>query len=424
LAAISLSLDLSEINNVKKRNTAISLKLSSFRIFLWQTLLLSSMLLFVINPSAQAQTARQWWVYLSPNESKELYQSPRFFRIKADADSLYLNKINSPRACLKSGKAYEVELRKALEVLSATYMGLKWGKYGGSFNPELTPYLNRLVSNWEDIISTGPVSLWTDSFGANDAPGTGCIGTVGWQEGDIALRAWIVGALPSYDAIRDDITQTQRDTIDAWFRSMAGKLFNEQGFLLRHNRGASKSAQAHVMALVLQDRALFTSFYLDPAQGMSTVLQNFNYASISVCPFPYRPGLSFEHYYKTGVYGRQSTKHIFQSLLVISHASRTGGAPSWDLARTPDKILLSSILDTWFSYGTDMRRQYIAYSNCLETNWLGYIQTKDSDLQEDFWMNFAYLQPRFLDISYWDLNSTVATIWKERSLLLNKLQKN
>jgi hypothetical protein len=402
----------------------ILMRLNFFKRILSCKFLICIVLVLTISYPAKAQTARQWWVYLSPDEAKELYRSPAFSRIKADADNLYLNKINNPRACLKSDKAYEVELRKALEVLSSTYMGLKWGKYEGSLNPELIPYLNRLESDWEDIIAAGPVSQWTDSFGTNNVPGSGCIGTTGWYEGDLALRAWIVGALPSYDAIRDDISQTQRDTIDAWFRGIASKLFNEQDFPLRHNRGASRSAQAHVMALVLQDRALFTSFYLDPAQGMSAALRNFNYSSVPACPFPYRPGLSFEHSYKTGIYGRQATKHIFQSLLVISHASRTGGDPSWDIVYTPDKVLLDSVLDTWFDYGTNIRQQYIEYSNCLETNWLGYVQTKDSDLQEDFWVNFAYLQPRFLNVNYWNLNSTVTAIWRERSLLLNKLQKS
>lgn len=409
---------------MEKRHTMIPLNLNGFKMFLLRVLLLSCALLFAIGPGAKAQTARQWWVYLSPNEAKELYQSPEFFRIKADADNLYLNKINSPRACLKSNTAYEVELRKALEILSSTYMGLKWGKYGGSLNPELTPYINRLVSDWKDIITTGPVSLWTDNFGTNNAPGSGCIGTVGWQEGDIALRAWIIGALPSYDAIRDDISQTDRDIIDVWFRGIAGKLFNEQSFPLRHNRGASKSAQAHVMALVLQDRALFNSYYQDSSQGLSIALKNFNYSPSPACPITYRPGLSFEHSYKTGIYGRESVKHVFQSLLVIAHASRTGGAPSWDVVNTSDGVLLNSILNTWFDYGTDMRQQYIAYCNCLEINWLGYAQAKDTDLKEDFWMSFAYLQPRFLDVNYWNLNSTVTAIWKERSILLNKLQKN
>ncbi len=381
--------------------------------------LLSLLLLLTFDDGVKAYTVRQWWVYLSPNEAKQLYQSPQFSGIKANADSLYLSGIKSPRGCLKSNTLYERELRAGLEVLSSTYAGLKWGKYKGSSNPELLPYLTTLTSDWKDVIATGPASLWTDSRSA------GCVGNVGWNEGDIALRDWIVGALPSYDAIRDDISSEERTIIDGWFRDVANKEMAAKGYPLWHNRGVSRAAQAHVMALVLQDKALFTSFYQDPILGMNNVIQNFKNQPSSNCSFfPYRPGLGKEHSYKSGIYGRAATSHTFQALMIISHAARTGGYPAWDITNTPDQALLNSILDTWYDYGGVQRTQYIDYANCLERNWKNSYKTVDTDLKEDFWVNFAYLQPRFLAVKYWNKDSTVANIWRIRSIFLNNLSSN
>jgi hypothetical protein len=295
---------------------------------------------------------------------------------------------------------------------------LKWGKYNGVSNSETTTYLNRIVSDWKNVIATGPASAWQDNYGTYN--GGSCSNNIGWYEGDLALRSWIVGALPSYDTIRDDISSTDRSTIDSWFRTLAGKMYAEKDFAITHNRGDSRLAQAHLMYLVLQDATSFNTIWTDSNEGFDIIIQQFNYAPSSSCSgfISYTPGLSDEHSYKTGGYGRSATKNAFGGLLSITHAARNGGDSNWDPLNSPDRPLLDGILNTWLSYGVAQRTNYINYARCLEVNWSGAASTTDSSLDAAFWMSFAFLNPQFLSYNYWDPNDIVALIWQKRAALL------
>jgi hypothetical protein len=370
--------------------------------------------------AVSARTDRIQWVYMTPNETRILYsKNPIVFNaLKTEVDAKYLPKISALEGCILTNSVYEVELRKGIEEMSAVYAGLHWYKYSGFSNPETDIYLNAIVRDWKSLIASAPAQMW-DYNGAN-----GCINNIGWREGDIALRAWIIGTIPSYDIIRNDIPSSDKKIIDDWMRTVAIKMMTTTSYPLWHNRGVSKSAQAHVIALVLQDSSLFSQFWNDPNLGMKNVIRLYNNQPKAGCDsdFSNRPGLSKEMSYKSGVYGRGSTSHAFQAMMSFAHTARNGGDPSIDPLNSADLELLNKIIDSHIAWGTTDRDKYLTYSACLDANW-GYDithQTKDADLSQNFWINWAYLNPTFQEINTWDA-TPLTRLWRFRanSILTN-----
>jgi hypothetical protein len=393
--------------------------------FLTSSLTTLALLLCIVIPDTKAESVPQrlWWVYLSPAEAAQLYHSESFAFIQKETDQILRSGVKSRREALKSGTGYVIEMGRSLELLSATYAALKWGRYQGKNDPSLTPHLDRIVEFWKDVLATGPAAYWTDSFPTRTP--VAIDKTTGWREGDIALRSWIPGAWPSYDAVRDDLKPEDRRVIDEWMSQLAEKMWADQDFSLEHNRGASRYAQAHIIALLLQDKGRVESYWNDPKRGLSHALGNFDNHTKPEFNFPYRPGLSKEHSYKTGPYGRGSMMHTFGGLMTMTHAARNGGDPAWDAAAPTNQPFLNSMLDTWYDYGTGSRTAYIEFCNALEMNWAKHKQTTDESLSASLWMSFAFLQTRFTKLNYWKAADgqaveAVVALWKERALMLSK----
>lgn len=383
---------------------------------------------------AEPALPRQWWVYLSPDEARELYRVPNFALIKAEADTFFSNGVPWVKTGIDHSSVWIAQQSSANEMLAAVYMALKWGKYHGAASPETQAYLDRLLFNWRDIVTAGPVELYQTSqphhpgqYGGHGEPKPF---SPGWYEGDIALRGMMGGGLTSYDAIRDDIPAADREMIDAWMRGVAPKLWantNSKG----QNRGASSHGQAQEMALLVQDRKMFEAYYWDKMLGFWDALTTLNYAPSPECWFPQRAGISLQCAYDDGPHGININKHILDTLLHISHAARNGGDPAWDISRFYDQKLVTDICDTWFDIGGPLHYPFAFYMRSVEASQNVQLSTTPTSVTGWTWFVYAWIQPRFNDIgtsygtSKWNwgngmwagANGQIA-LWKERARLL------
>lgn len=383
----------------------------------WLGWLLTVLCLAVAAPAPAA--ARDWWVYLAPEEARQLYRSPGFTALKAEVDSKILGGVQAPKTCLSTNSPWVQQIGDAQEELSAVYLALKWGKYGGTDAVGLVPYRARIAKNWQDILAAGPLDLWSDDFEgithrklpSNCDPDKPY--KPGWYEGDIALRFWIFGALPSYDAVRDDLPANDRQAIDTWLRGLAGKLWNGRDFPLNINRGVSASAQAHIIALLLQDRPLFESYYRSPEAGLRDFYRQLDYAPKLGCNFPSLPGLSHELSYRDAAHGNQTVIHGFSALAIIAHASRFGGPPDWTPLKPTDPARLAATLDTWYTIAGPLRAQFVSYAQCLEKSAAKPI-FRPTGLNLRLWAPFAFFQARFLDIAVREGGEKPA-LWQQRA---------
>ncbi|BAC91645.1 hypothetical protein [Gloeobacter violaceus] len=392
------------------------------RLFLVLPLLLSLWALLVCPVQSASTAARRWWAYLSPAEARQLYTSPVFAAIKSEAQSTYLGGLRTPRTCLHTRSPWVQQMAAAQEMLSATYLALKWGKYGGADNSELDAYRERIADNWKAILEAGPIDLWQDNFDGvtRQFVAGGCDYTQsyqpGWYEGDIALRFWIFGALPSYDAVRDELSTSEREAIDTWLRGLADQLWSGRDFGREHNRGASAVAQAHVIALVLQDRSRFESYYSHASGGLKDYYRQMNYAPLAGCDFPERPGLTRELSYRDGAHGIHPVIHGFGALAVAAHAARTGGSADWNVARTGDPAGLRAVLDTWYAISGPLRRRFTAYAHCLERRSGATTTFKEAALDGRLWSPLAFIEPRFAQVANQGRGSR-RLLWQARSRL-------
>ena len=350
---------------------------------------------------------RQWWVYLSPQEAKALYASPAFGLIKNEADTYYANGIEWPRTGLDHASNWVNQEAQAQEVLAATYLGLKWGKYNGGSAPELVGYLNRMLYTWRQVITAGPTDLYSTSiphyagqFAAHSDP-AGAF-TPGWYEGDITLRNWLDGGYASYDAIRDDISVADRTTIDAWMRTMAGKLW-KTNYGSDQNRGASSHGQAQEMALLLQDKPLFAGYFNDQKYGFFQAPGFFNFAPHPDGYFPQDAGLSLQIAFDDGPHGLNINRHVFQTLINITHAARHGGDAAWDVPVSySDQKLLTNLLDNWYKMAGPLDKTFVTYMREVEAsqNTNPQLSTTLQSLDGSLWEGYAMMDPRFLGVGY------------------------
>jgi hypothetical protein len=365
--------------------------------------------------------AREWWVHLAPEEARQLYRSPAFGLLKAEADNLYLRGVQTSRTCLSTGSEWVQQMADAQEVLSAVYAALKWGRYDGRGGAELAPYRERIAAHWRDVLSAGPLDLWSDDFDgifrrkqpSNCDPGRPF--KPGWYEGDIALRFWIFGALPSYDAVRDDLKADDRQAIDAWMRGLAGRLWSGRDFALSHNRGVSASAQAHVIALVLQDRGLFEGYYDDPAAGLRDFYRRLSAPPKPGCSLASLPGLSEELSHRDAAHGNQTVIHGFSALALTAHAVRYGAPARWDPLRPADPARLQAVLDTWLSFAGPERDRFLAYARCLEAGSAKPL-FRPSGLNLRLWAPLAHFDRRFLGVEVRE-GGARALLWQQRAAL-------
>ncbi|WNR45763.1 hypothetical protein [Paenibacillus roseipurpureus] len=358
---------------------------------------------------AHAGVSRTWWVFMTPEDAVALYQSPGFHSIRTEARTFHLYGSAWPITPLDHASMWVYDMGIAQELLSATYMALKYGQYGGVPSSETDLYLKRMVSNWMDIIQAGPASMFTNNIpqqssdlnGHEDPP---LPFQAGWFEGDIALRSWLSGALQSYDAIRDDITSQEREVIDRWLGDVADQLWERTGALypdLANNRSMSAAAQAHVIALVLQDRLRFQSYFDDPNRSMKQVFSQLNYPpNPSATPaFPDRPGFSKEMNDRDGLHGIDTVRHGLHALATLSYVAKHGGQSSWDVyANTTDTALRDGIFDTWYDIAGDLHQTFIDYAQSVEALQGLPTMTTPQILQAGVWDGFAYFQPRFMNI--------------------------
>ncbi|BAC91646.1 Ig-like domain-containing protein [Gloeobacter violaceus] len=375
---------------------------------------------FLVSPAA---AARNWWVFLSPTEAELLYKAASFSAIKSEVDNDYLNGLSEPKTCLDTRSPWVQQMAAAQEMLSATYLALKWGKYGGADNSELDAYRERIADNWKAILEAGPIDLWQDNFDGvtRQFVAGGCDYTQsyqpGWYEGDIALRFWIFGALPSYDAVRDELSTSEREAIDTWLRGLADQLWSGRDFGREHNRGASAVAQAHVIALVLQDRSRFESYYSHASGGLKDYYRQMNYAPLAGCDFPERPGLTSELASRDGIHGVQTVMHSFGALAVIAHAGHMGGNVDWNIYNTTrDPNLLAGVLGTWYDIEEALRDEFNSYIVCLENETDASESFEDTSLDERVWAPLAFFQTRFQNVDSWGLGNLRA-LRKERASL-------
>lgn len=368
-------------------------------------------------------TARSWWVYMSPDEAAAFYNSPTFVAVKAHADTYYLNGYPLAKTCLDHSSEWSNEMANAQETLSATYLGLHWGRYRGASAPETDTYLNRIVSNWYEIMTAGPVDCYWSGVpryeGSSIGHGSGAQPfTPGWYEGDITLRRWIPGGIPSYDAIRDDIASLDRDRIDTWMKTLAVKYWAD-GYQSYQNRGASARSQALIFALLLQDADLFNRYFNDTQKvggepkGFYNALSWFNYPSVpSADPDGIfaRPGLSFQlSDHGDGPHGVAINAQIFSALAILTHAARNGGEPSWDApAVYADQQNLTDQLNLWYEIAGPLLGPFInddgSYLKRLQPTLVG----SQEMLNKTLWFGYAAIDPvRFLSIG----DTYGSTLW-------------
>ena len=377
-------------------------------------------------PTDRPGKPRRWWVYLTPKEGKALFRSPFFAAIRGDADRYYLNGLDVPRSALDHASRYVNRMGAAQELLSATYFALKWGKYGGRADPELAPYLERIAANWLEILASGPAALYTENLPQHEGMLSGhnekAPFVPGWYEADIALRWWMLGALPSYDAVRDDLPGDVRATVDTWLATLGDRLIANT-YDNAFNRGTSAHGQAQVIALVLQDRERFERAF-DGRHGFRDPLRWLTYPPTTrrgqeACRglFPARPGLTAQlggDRASDGPHGVGIVSHTFQALAVFAHAARNGGDPRWDVvASEPGRKRFQEVFDTWFAVAGPLNESFVRYCRCLEnaSNPGGRAWTTPMLLDEKLWSGLAFFDRRFLGIGTLSATDTARWTW-------------
>ncbi|MEM7556839.1 MAG: hypothetical protein AAF378_22640 [Cyanobacteria bacterium P01_A01_bin.84] len=360
----------------------------------------------------------KWWMYFTPHQAAQFYRSPTFNKIKIETDKNYLNGLKTSQKCLKADIERERELRRGIELLSVTYFSLKHGKYGGNPDPNLNVYLDNAKKLWLKVVNQAPANKWTDSFDGKHS-GSTCKNKTGWYEGDITFRKWLSGAIPSYNMIRADLPTRDRRKIDTWMRDIAAQMWNDRSFPFKHNRGVSRYGQAHLIALVLQDNKLFETYFHDSERGFKNKFSSFfNFAPNPPCNKLIETnlkGLTWEHTYKTGVYGRTAIAQFLDTVSIIAFTAQNGGNKSWDYTKTTKPDFLKEMWKTWYSFATKDRKRYINWSHCLEHNKFGQTQTNESNLNDEFWFPFALRDRRFLKVKIWGTDDGISILRRYRA---------
>ena len=282
-----------------------------------------------------------------------------------------------------------------------------------------------------EVLNRAPANKWTDSFDINLSDvkhsGNTCKENIGWYEGDITLRKWLSGTIPSYNMIRRDLSKDNRQKIDTWMGDIANKMWNDRSFPFKHNRGVSRYSQAHFIALVLQDNKLFETYFHDKERGFYNKFSSFfNFLPNAACNKFINSnissnirtnitGLTWEHTYKTGIYGRTAIAQFLNTANIIAFAAQNGGNPAWDYTINTEPSFLKATWKTWYSFGTKDRKRYISWSNCLEQQKFGKNQTNESHLNDEFWFPFALRDRRFLGVKNWNNNDAISILRRYRA---------
>ena len=356
-------------------------------------------ILFISNSNAQ----RKWWVYLSPAEGVNLYNAAFFNELKTQADNYVSTGITNPIGKISHNEMWVIEMGNALETVSAVFFARKYGEYGGTYNSELDNYRTFLVNCWRRMILEGPWSTFV-IYNA-DSPD--------WYCADIALRTWISGGWASYDAIRDDLSTTDRTDIDAWYSGYADHLWNspESEYMVRNtNRPLSMMAQSNIIALVMQDQIREDSYFNATKFGRSkynraflNIIDNYNWGFRAGCEnyFTLQYGLPEEMYRSDSWHGINAVAHAFQGMMNMTHAARNGGSASWDMLNpvTQNQANLKKMTDFWYdaTFGS-LLPAYLEYTHCLE-NSTGYgaflYEPVKGLMKKNIGYSFAYLDSRF-----------------------------
>ncbi len=356
--------------------------------------------------------SRKWWVFMSPNDAKSLYNSHWFSAIQADAETYQLGDSPYGKTSLDHASYWLFDMQTSQEILTSVYMALKHGKYNGSSNAETQKYLDRIVSNWKELMTAGPAEMFTISqpLDANTVLNHNDPALPfkpGWYEGGIALRDWLSGALQSYDGIRDDISVSDRQQIDTWLFRIGTQMWDDfythsAAPDIRTNQPLSANTQAQVIALLLQNRLLFEEYFNTPNNGLKYA---YNYMQS-----PYNPSVThnmppdlkgFPQEFGTGgdsPHGTGMVKHALHGIATLAYVAHNGGDANWNVYANPiDAQLQTEVLDTWYRVATDLNDEFTDY--CSKLDALGKsVHPLNQTLIANFWDGFAYLQPRFLEI--------------------------
>jgi hypothetical protein len=320
---------------------------------------------------------------MTPDEAKELYASPTFTMIQNEAITFHIKGAQWPKTGLDFSSFWVNDMLHAQDLLAVTYFCLKHGKYDGSHDEELDPYLDRLVANWNDIIEGGAL----DRFAFNQnycvykfKPVRDTPYATGWYEGDISLRLFVPGALPAYDLYRDDIGAAQREKIDTWLDGLYGYFarkdkppFENPLYYLSHvhNRAASCYSQSMLIGLLLQDEDMVNHVFEDTAgypvptggrahpmglMNQFEELWNFNphncyegtgptgcYDLPANIWNPPLPGLPRDLVVSDATHGIDHIHHFFTCWASLTHASRTGGPAHWDIRNQANQEMLDEM---------------------------------------------------------------------------------
>ncbi|MBP2830831.1 discoidin domain-containing protein [Aquimarina sp. U1-2] len=374
-----------------------------------------------VNCSEFMSENRQYWVYMSPCEARDLYNSRDFNEIRRYADQFVREGLQSPMTKISINADWVYEAEKALEAVAAVYLARKWGEFDGGANNALNAYRNFLTSLWKDIVRDHPVRTWI-KFQSQSSDH--------WYEGDIALRTWLLGAYGSYDAIRDEISSRDRNYIDSWLRDLANKMWThpDQRYEERKkNRGTSSFGQCQLIALLLQDTQLFETYFNALRvnnkergfKGITTIFDHSRSNNCSQLPATLY-GLPFELTYRDAIHGVVVIEHAMHTLQNLAHASRNGGSETWDLLKGAsfDQQDISNLLSTWqkIAYGT-LYNNFNEYAYCLESPNPFWDPVK-YNLKGRIASSFAWISP-YYDDKNWKLDhSAIEKLRKFRAKAL------
>ncbi len=386
------------------------------------------LLAFLLSRSAMSQTERTWWVYMTPQEGIELYNSPHFKDIRAVADQ-FLSGYNPAINKISHTESWISELDQGLEHTAAVYFALKHGKYNGSTNPEMQPYIDFSAKWWLFLTQKGKLSTWVKNqqYSSPD-----------WYEGDITLRYWILGAFPSYDAIRYDLPTSTRTQVDTWLSGFASVLWDDEEQLYENryaNRGTASFGQALLIRLILQDKAGVDAYWDVMAygggkknRGYKNIVDIFGYPRNSKCTsVPDAFGYSDELRRRDGVHGIIVMAHAFNTMFNFTHAARNGGSSNWDILSptNQNQAKLRELLDLWyrFAFG-DLYDAFNTYARCVESDngLTPFWDPLKYGLKQKAGYSLAFIDERFETADWAKGDPATNNLWKLRSRMLRNTE--